>query len=262
MDWHYAENGQQLGPVTEQRLLELAQNGTVNAQTLVWHSGMQEWKPFHEVGPGTPPPIPQAPSGPTRTCTSCARNYAVSDLAIFGDAAICADCKPGWVQRLRQGMVSSTGAQRYGGFWIRLGAQGIDWIIFLFVEMIFLSGPFTTFFQSAVREAANGRQVPPEQVFQFYRALGPAWLLLMLFHVAYTVFFTVRFGATPGKMACGLKIIDAGGDKVSIGQAFGRYFGTWLSGMILNVGYLMAAWDSEKRALHDRMAGTRVIRTR
>ncbi|HET6371045.1 MAG TPA: RDD family protein, partial [Nitrospiria bacterium] len=42
--------------------------------------------------------------------------------------------------------------------------------------------------------------------------------------------------------------------------ACGRYFAEILSGIILCIGYIMAAFDDEKRALHDRICGTRVIK--
>jgi uncharacterized RDD family membrane protein YckC len=47
---------------------------------------------------------------------------------------------------------------------------------------------------------------------------------------------------------------------VSYGRAFGRYFGTWLSGLTLGIGYIMAAFDDQKRSLHDRVCDTRVIK--
>jgi uncharacterized RDD family membrane protein YckC len=62
-------------------------------------------------------------------------------------------------------------------------------------------------------------------------------------------------------MVCGLKVVRSGGEKVSYGRAFGRYWATFVSGMILAIGYIMAAFDSQKRALHDRICDTRVIRT-
>jgi uncharacterized RDD family membrane protein YckC len=47
---------------------------------------------------------------------------------------------------------------------------------------------------------------------------------------------------------------------VDLGRAFGRYFGKLLSAIILGIGYIMAAFDSEKRALHDMICDTRVIK--
>ena len=52
------------------------------------------------------------------------------------------------------------------------------------------------------------------------------------------------------------------GGPIGLGRAFGRYFAKILSGLILMIGYIMAAFDSEKRALHDMICDTRVIRAR
>ena len=46
------------------------------------------------------------------------------------------------------------------------------------------------------------------------------------------------------------------------GRAVGRYFAQWLSAFILYIGYIIAGFDSEKRALHDHICDTRVIYTR
>jgi uncharacterized RDD family membrane protein YckC len=40
----------------------------------------------------------------------------------------------------------------------------------------------------------------------------------------------------------------------------GRYFAQGLSAMLLYIGYIMAGFDSEKRALHDYLCDTRVIK--
>jgi uncharacterized RDD family membrane protein YckC len=42
----------------------------------------------------------------------------------------------------------------------------------------------------------------------------------------------------------------------------GRYFAQWISAIILAIGYIMAAFDDQKRALHDRICETRVIHVR
>ena len=68
-----------------------------------------------------------------------------------------------------------------------------------------------------------------------------------------------KYGATVGKMAMKIRVVTAEGQKVSYLRALGRYFAKLLSGMILMIGYLMAAFDDEKRALHDRICNTRVI---
>jgi hypothetical protein len=45
-----------------------------------------------------------------------------------------------------------------------------------------------------------------------------------------------------------------------LGRAIGRYFAKLLSMLILGIGYIMVAFDSEKRGLHDMICDTRVVR--
>jgi uncharacterized RDD family membrane protein YckC len=65
---------------------------------------------------------------------------------------------------------------------------------------------------------------------------------------------------TLGKMAMGIKVGDQAGNRISFGNALGRYFGKILSTLLLFVGYLMAAWDSKGQALHDKLADTYVYK--
>lgn len=65
--YHYAVDGQQMGPVTFDRLKELFAARTINRDSLVWKQGMQNWMALKEVeelksflGGSTPPPLPNA----------------------------------------------------------------------------------------------------------------------------------------------------------------------------------------------------------
>jgi uncharacterized RDD family membrane protein YckC len=84
--------------------------------------------------------------------------------------------------------------------------------------------------------------------------------LSMLINAAYITFFLGKFGATPGKMALRLRVVSPSGGSISYGRAFCRFLAEFLSSILLCIGYIMAAFDEEKRALHDRICDTRVIR--
>lgn len=65
--YHYAVNGQSLGPVTFDRLKELFASRTINRDSLIWKPGMSAWTPLQEIdelkgflGGSTPPPLPTA----------------------------------------------------------------------------------------------------------------------------------------------------------------------------------------------------------
>ncbi|HEY9077857.1 MAG TPA: RDD family protein [Anaerolineaceae bacterium] len=63
-----------------------------------------------------------------------------------------------------------------------------------------------------------------------------------------------------GKMALGIKVTDTDGNRIGFGRATGRYFGKMISALILYIGFLMVAWDERKQGLHDKMAGTLVVK--
>jgi len=84
----------------------------------------------------------------------------------------------------------------------------------------------------------------------------------VLLGVLYGWFFLAKYSATPGKMAMGLKVVRPDGSQLSTGRIIGRHFAEWLSALILLIGYIMAASDKERRALHDRICDTRVIKVK
>ena len=87
-------------------------------------------------------------------------------------------------------------------------------------------------------------------------------LILVAVRTVYSTFFLGKFGATPGKMIFKLTVVDASGGKISYGRAFGRSCAEILSRVICLIGYIIAAFDDQKRALHDHMCSTRVIYNR
>jgi membrane protease subunit (stomatin/prohibitin family) len=65
VQYYYAYNGQQAGPVSFEQLRALFANRTVNKDSLVWKQGMSGWAPLKDVeelkaflGGATPPPLP------------------------------------------------------------------------------------------------------------------------------------------------------------------------------------------------------------
>jgi uncharacterized RDD family membrane protein YckC len=66
--------------------------------------------------------------------------------------------------------------------------------------------------------------------------------------------------ATLGKRALGIKVTRLQGERVSFARATGRFFAMMVSGFILGIGFLMAAFTRRKQALHDLMASCLVVR--
>lgn len=86
--------------------------------------------------------------------------------------------------------------------------------------------------------------------------------LSLVIAFTYTIGFWIAEGATPGKMAMGVRIISANGEPISGGQAVGRYPAQILSFLILGIGFFMIGWTKKKQGLHDMLANTVVVRTR
>ncbi|HWE97858.1 MAG TPA: GYF domain-containing protein [Tepidisphaeraceae bacterium] len=68
--WYYSQGGQQLGPVSEEQLLQWRATGRIGPNDLVWSEGMTDWLPAGQVprlqthpagGPAAPVAQPPAP---------------------------------------------------------------------------------------------------------------------------------------------------------------------------------------------------------
>ncbi len=56
--WYYAQNGQQLGPVSGEQLRALLVSGAVRGTDLVWTDSLPAWTPAAQVPALVPPPAP------------------------------------------------------------------------------------------------------------------------------------------------------------------------------------------------------------
>ncbi len=98
---------------------------------------------------------------------------------------------------------------------------------------------------------------------QMERALEPlAGPLYAVTFAVYLAFHTVcnTLGATPGKRICGLRIVDASGRAPGLWRGLQRALWSLASGMPPWLGYLAVTWSRERRAWHDQLSGTWVVR--
>lgn len=252
MSWYYAENNERRGPVEEAVFQSLVASGTIKPETLVWREGMSEWQPYSQAsvlanapaGPAAAAVSPLAVSGTSRTgaaaCSQCGRLFPADDMVSYEGRYICAECKPLFFQKIKEG-AAVTGERVYAGFWIRFGAKFLDGIILNIINQL-----LAVVIKLGVKDVQTAT----------YISAGIGLVL----NAAFVIYFTGKYGATPGKMACKIEIIRADGSPMTYGRATGRYFAEILSSLTLGIGYLMVAFDDEKRALHDRICDTRVVR--
>jgi uncharacterized RDD family membrane protein YckC len=178
-------------------------------------------------------------------CSQCGQLFAQEDMLSYNDMWVCAACKSAFVQKIKEsGKIG--GQLNYAGFWIRFGAKFIDGIII----------KIASFLIATILALLIG-MLDTERVALIGSILS--MFIELIISVVYTTWFVGKFAATPGKMACGLKVVMYDCDRVSYGRALGRCFAEILSTIILLIGYIMAAFDDEKRTLHDRICNTRVV---
>ena len=81
MDWYYAKDGQQAGPVSEDELRGLRDSGQLTGQELVWNETMADWAPMNSLpqfadAAETPAAPTEVPPATTASPTATASPYA------------------------------------------------------------------------------------------------------------------------------------------------------------------------------------------
>ncbi|WP_018691772.1 RDD family protein [Algicola sagamiensis] len=142
----------------------------------------------------------------------------------------------------------------YTGFWLRLVSYIIDSIIIYFIITLPLSFIL----------GQPNMNMQTEADFQaFYSYYGQfSFVSFFLTGVYYVVFWHMK-GATPGKMALGMKVINAKtGEKPSVMSLCLRYVGYIVSAIPIFLGYMWIGWDKRKQGFHDKIGSTIVVRPR
>ena len=173
---------------------------------------------------------------------------------------------------------------RLAGLGARLGARVIDFFITSVISGLILA-PFVSASWSRImnlfrgyRDALSAQDATAMraqiQVLQNDQTLARLSLIATGISLADTCLYMVGFvywrGATPGKMATGVRVRPFDHDgKVTFGQAFMRWLGREGISAVPYIGYLYwlldslwPLWDQRKQALHDKMARTVVVPSR
>jgi uncharacterized RDD family membrane protein YckC len=93
--------------------------------------------------------------------------------------------------------------------------------------------------------------------------IAPLLLFFLLLDAGYLVLFTAACGQTLGKMAAGIRVVGTTtgaviNDRITIAQALMRSLGSIASMVPLGAGFWFAL-VGDRRAVHDRLAHTRVV---
>jgi uncharacterized RDD family membrane protein YckC len=164
---------------------------------------------------------------------------------------------------------------RYAGFWKRFAAFLLDYLILLIPSIILQNvvQAATGFnkalikFQSITQNVGGevDSDVMEEAFKEYMAALIPTFLILfplglLMGWAYYALQESSRYQATLGKRALGIVVTDLSDRRISLARATGRYFGKFLSGLTIGIGYIMAGFTDRKQALHDLVAGTLVVK--
>jgi len=132
--------------------------------------------------------------------------------------------------------MDEAGELKPAGFWVRGGSLAVDGLIVLTGIVL---------------------------VNSFLALLGVPGALLQAiglgFPFAYHALLIGRFAQTPGKRLAGIAVVRKDGGRVLYAQALGRSLSYLASAATVFLGYAAAAFTPGKRALHDFIAGTRVV---
>jgi uncharacterized RDD family membrane protein YckC len=146
---------------------------------------------------------------------------------------------------------------RYVGFAPRMSAWLVDKLLFIGITSLMawlypVKGlDWRALAACGLHSACYQAQTAP-MVMALTRWLVPALIV---------VWFLTRLRATPGKLLLQAEVVDAqNGATLSARQAWIRVLACPLSYLTLGVGHLMVIVDPKKQALHDKIAGTVVIR--
>jgi len=113
MNWFYALDDRQQGPVADSQLDVLLQGGMIKPETLVWREGMANWQPLREVR-NLPGSSTQAAPPVGAVCAECQRLFSPDEMVFLNHTWVCQQCKPLFLQRMMEGVAPVGGR---GNLW-------------------------------------------------------------------------------------------------------------------------------------------------
>ena len=79
----------------------------------------------------------------------------------------------------------------------------------------------------------------------------------------YYILLTAAFGATLGKMALGMRVVDESGQRAGFLRVLVREtIGKIVSAIVLFLGYIWILFDDKRQGWHDKIGGTFVVKAR
>ena len=173
--------------------------------------------------------------------------------------------------------------QPLSGWWARVGAYVIDQVIVAIVGMLIgfpqvrvIAHQYSVLFTESLHAARTSSPVPDsgQLAAQLATPMALLGVILLVVGFVYNVGFLKWRAATPGKMALGLRVRrrDVAG-PLPWGTVLLRWLAQFWTSFLTLVPVLGAIvglypllddlwplWDGKRQALHDKVAGTNVVR--
>lgn len=198
-------------------------------------------------------PLPR-PGTPARRVAAADGEPSLSQFQIRG-GTIAEGARPG----SRESLVAET-PKNLASFGPRLLATLVDWVILAAIDMLLMSPVFLILF---FRGELQSKEAGPDWALVGVGAL--CGVLILAADLWYVVGGWAKTGRTPGKALLGLKVVTAaapGKPGLGLPIAISRALFMVLSALPLSAGFLVVLFRKDRRAWHDLLAGTWVVKTR
>lgn len=135
-------------------------------------------------------------------------------------------------------LAAKNNEMKYAGFWRRFFAYMFDGFL-LGIPLLILEAILLIVFKEKGTIISN--------------------ILTYLLTGAYFVIAETKFKMTVGKMLLGIQVVNKEGESISYKQAIIRFLGRIPSSFLM-IGYILPIFRKDKRALHDLIAKTYVVK--
>ena len=167
------------------------------------------------------------------------------------------------------------------GWWRRVGALIVDWVLVGFLCLPFAlpriaasSDQLNAYWQQAMEAAANGATVAPQPPEQLVGDIAMISLVQTVVYLLLDAYLLSRSGVTPGRRLTGIRVRPVGREETvpmaiglrrSVIKNVSNLFGgvvllSTIAGIFQIVDYLWPLHDRGRQSLHDKAAGTEVVR--
>ena len=228
-------------PLVAAEAAPVAATDAVAAETAAADDGAL---PFDDA-PIVPPPAARAPLAVRRSTPEVPRNRPRTTRPIRPDSLELESASTSSIARDATDTMKSLLESPSLG--VRVGAGLIDVLLLVAIDatVLYLTLKVTGL-QSTLEDL---RVLPPVPFIGF----------LALLAFGYVAAFTVAGGQTIGKMVLNLRVIGDDGRPIDAAGGMLRALGCMLVPVTFGLSYLPALFTSDHRAIHDRLAGTRVV---